>query len=99
MASDYRHSYERRFNVGMNRWSSYHDTAQEVLDRIGDDVDQVEYITEGYADFRDHPDGTEIIRMTDRFLKVDEVREIARRDAVEAEVARHKAEMARLASA
>lgn len=91
--------YDKRFNLCMGLVSSYHDTAAEVLGhvrRFGGNG-EVRFITEGYADHEDVPDtstqigGTIVTRRTLRTLTLDEVKVIAARDAVEAEVARLKA--------
>jgi hypothetical protein len=56
------HSYSRRYNIsagGVSMYAQYADEVREIL-RTRD----VNWINEGYADYRDHSDSTEIIRRT-----------------------------------
>jgi hypothetical protein len=63
MTDAYKHSYEKRFNACLDgRVSMYADTVAEVFDHAREHGMAVDWIAEGYADYREYEDGTEIIR-------------------------------------
>ena len=57
------HQYEMRYNVHHSMFSHYFNTPEEVV-RFVEGIPEGEefWIAEGYADYYDHPHGTEIVR-------------------------------------
>lgn len=57
------HSYEKRFNACPDgRVSMYAETAAEIFDHAREHGMVVDWIAEGYADYRDSEYGCEIVR-------------------------------------